>query len=269
MGDAAVDGSDAAGRDAMLMLGPWGAPTPLDITPVADDDPTATADLLELYFNRAGDIYVTMRASLTAAWSAPVPVAELNTGDFETTPEVSYDGLTIYFASNRAGTLGANDIWRSTRAARTAAWSTPVHVNELCSTATEGAPTQTDPLTIVIDTDRAGSTMLDIFMASRAAPMGAFGAPVAIAELNSAQPEGNPMLGPGKLTVYFDSNRSGNGELYMATRTSANEPFAAPERIVELSSASVETDPWISPDGRTLLFTSDRDGTQRLWQTTR
>ena len=270
MADGAVDGSESGTPDMMMMpLGPWGAPTPVDITPVNDDDPTASGDLLELYFNRDADIYVAKRASVAERWGAPVAVAELNTADAETTPEVSYDGLTIYFSSNRAGTLGDYDIWRSTRTSRSAAWSTPVHVNELCSTLAEGSPNQTDPLTILIDTNRADPMHLDIFVATRTAPMGAFGAPVAIDELNSAQSEGNPMFAVGRLTVYFDSNRSGNGELYVATRSSTSEPFGMPAQITEVSSPATDTDPWISQDGRTLYFTSDRDGTLRLWQTTR
>src|SRR5262245_946591 len=128
--DDAANGSGDAPVDAAVPLGPWSAPTPIEITPVDDDDPTATGDLLELYFNRTNDIYVTKRASLTDPWGAPVAVAELNTGNTETTPEVTYDGLTIYFASSRAGSLGGNDIWRSTRTSRTVPWSTPVHVNE-------------------------------------------------------------------------------------------------------------------------------------------
>src|SRR5690242_12916767 len=50
MADGAV-GSDGNALDTMMMapLGPWGSPTPIDIPPVDDDDPTATGDLLELY----------------------------------------------------------------------------------------------------------------------------------------------------------------------------------------------------------------------------
>ena len=267
MGDAGA-GSDSA-ADAAVPLGPWGAPSAIDIPPVGDDDPTATGDLLELYFNRSSDIYVTKRASLSDAWGTPVAVAELNTADGETTPEVSYDGLTMYFASSRAGTLGGNDIWRSTRASRSAAWSSPVHVNELSSASAEGSPAQTDPLSILLDSDRAGATLLDIFIATRGAPMGAFGTPVPIGELNTGKDEGNPMFGAGSLTIYFDSSRSGDRELYVATRTTATTVFGAPVRIDELSSPGDETDAWISPDGHTMYFTSDRDGTQRLWQTTR
>jgi Tol biopolymer transport system component len=269
MADAALDGAvtaDARG-DGIMQVGPWGTPTPVGITPVGDDDPSATADLLELYFNRSNDIYVAKRASVADAWGTPVGVAELNSADNETTPEVSYDGLTIYVASNRAGGLGGNDIWMATRATRSAAWSTPVFVPELSSPAADGAATQTDPLVIMIDSDRGGS--LDILIAQRTSPTAAFGAPQLVTQLNGAESEGNPMLTSDKLTVYFDSNRTGDGELFVATRASDTAAFGAPSVIAELSSTSADTDPWISPDSRTMLFTSNRDGTQRLWQTTR
>ncbi|HEY5923743.1 MAG TPA: hypothetical protein VIV11_18805 [Kofleriaceae bacterium] len=267
-GSVVGDIGEGSGSDATIQLGPWGPPTALDFAAVGDDDPTATGDMLELYFNRAADIYVTRRSAIGSPWQTPEPVAELNTAEAETTPEVSYDGLTIYFASARAGTLGGNDVWRSTRISRGAAWSSPVHVNELCSTAPDGAPTVVDPLIATLDSARAGAS-LDIFIATRSSATTAFDTPVVIAELNSAQDEGNPMLTPDKLSVYFDSNRSGNGELYVATRATSSGPFGTPERIVELSSTNADTDPWLSPDGRTMYFTSNRDGTLRLWQTTR
>lgn len=262
-GDASAD-DDAA--DAMP-LGPWSAPTAMPITPVGDDDPSATGDLLELYFNRAEDIYVATRASTAAPWGPPAAVAELNTTEAETTPEVSYDGLTIYFASARMPTLGGNDIWMATRASRAAAWNTPVHVPELSSTAADGAPVMADPTTILIDTDRAGT--LDIFIATRASVTDPWGTPAAIPELNGAEAEGNPVLTADKLTVYFDSNRTGGSEMFVATRTAPTAALGTPAPIAEINSTSSDTDPWLSPDGRTMYFTSNRDGTQRLWQTTR
>jgi hypothetical protein len=270
MGDAGVDSAlGDAGSDGMMMLGSWGAPAPVDITPVGDDDPTATADLLELYFNRSNDIYVTKRATIADAWGMPGAVTELNSGDNETTPEVTYDGLTIYFASNRGGGLGGNDIWMSTRQSRTDVWDPPMHVPELSSTAADGAPTLTDPMIIMLDSDRAGDMALDILTAQRSSPTAAFSPPQLVTQLNTTSSEGNPMLASDKLTVYFDSNRTGDGELFVATRASVTAAFGMAARIVELSTADAESDPWISPDSRTMLFTSNRDGTQRLWQTTR
>jgi hypothetical protein len=46
-------------------------------------------------------------------------------------------------------------------------------------------------------------------------------------------------------------------------------PTLAEELSSTASSTSNEADPWISPDGRTMLFTCNRDGTQRIWQATR
>ncbi len=267
MQDGAVPGDTADDAADAMQLGPWGAPTAIPITPVADDDPSATGDLLELYFNREEDIYVVTRASTADPWGTPEVVDELSSAEAETTPEVSYDGLTIYFASTRAPTLGGNDIWMATRASRADPWGTPEHVPELSSAAAEGAPVMADATTILIDTDRAGT--LDIFIATRASATEPWDTPIAIPELNGAEFEGNPVLDADKLTIYFDSNRTGESELYVATRTSPTAAFGAPVPITELNSTSSDTDPWLSPDGRTMYFTSNRDGTQRLWQTTR
>jgi Tol biopolymer transport system component len=264
--DAASD--DAPSIDAEVPLGPWGAPVPLEITPAGDDDPTATEDLLELYFNRSQDIFLVKRASLADAFGTPVVVSELSSSSNDTTPEVSYDGLTMYLGSSRTGALGSNDIWVATRPSRVAAWSTPVHVAELSSTSNESSSAATiDQLVIVHESTRAGTN--DVFVAQRASATGAFGTPVAIDGMNSTASDGNPMLSADQLTLYFDSNRTGDNELYFATRPSVDAPFSPPQRIEELASPGNETDAWISRDDRTLYFTSNRDGTTRLWQSTR
>jgi hypothetical protein len=261
---------DAPPIDAAIPLGPWGDLQALEFPGVGDDDPTSTADLLELYFNRSDDIYVVTRASLTSPWSTPAVVAELSSAAAESTPEVSYDGLTMYLASARAGTLGANDIFVSTRPSRAAVWGAPVHLPELSSPLGDGSATTPDGLTMVLDSLRS-TTSLDLFITQRPAQTAAWPTPAALAMVNtSASAEGNPMLSTDKLTLYFDSNRTGDGEIYIATRANVNATFSLPVRIDELASpASSETDPWISQDGRTMLFTSNRDGTQRIWQATR
>lgn len=210
---------------------------------------------------------MAQRASTSDPWGTPAAVAELSSADNETTPEVSYDGLAIYFASNRAGGAGSNDIWMATRASRADAWDTPVRVGELSTGSAEGAAASTDPLVIVIDSDRAGT--LDVFVAQRSSPTATWVSPMPIGEVDTGQNEGNPMMTSDGLAIYFDSNRSGNNELYVATRTSPTAAFSTPTPIGELSSAGADSDAWISPDGHTLYFTSDRDGTLRLWQTTR
>ena len=64
-----------------------------------------------------GDIYVSPRLS---GWNfgGSVPAAGLNdaaANDIQ--PNVRKDGLEVVFSSNRAGGLGAQDIWIATREA--------------------------------------------------------------------------------------------------------------------------------------------------------
>src|SRR5690606_6861790 len=80
-GNLALD--DVANIDA-TPLGPFGTPVLVDLGGQAED-PTLTADLLELYFSssRAGgsgseDLWFVTRASSSTAWSAPMPVPGLN-----------------------------------------------------------------------------------------------------------------------------------------------------------------------------------------------
>lgn len=61
------------------------------------------------------DLWTATRQSVHDAWSDPVGVAALNTASNEQTPNLSFDGHTLLFASNRLGSLGT-DIWMTTRA---------------------------------------------------------------------------------------------------------------------------------------------------------
>lgn len=70
-------------------------------------DPFLSSDALSLYFSRTPqggdeDIYVATRLTTMDAFSAGVPVAELNTNmSDDRHPVLSPDGLAIYFSTNR------------------------------------------------------------------------------------------------------------------------------------------------------------------------
>lgn len=78
-------------------------------TAFVESSPTITPDELNLYFlsNRTGtmgtyDIYYASRASTANAFSAPVPVAELNTSNLEFPNWISADNCVLYFARTTA-----------------------------------------------------------------------------------------------------------------------------------------------------------------------
>jgi WD40-like Beta Propeller Repeat len=81
-----------------------------------------------------GDIYVSPRLD---GWSfgGSTAVAGLNDAANDIQPNVRKDGLEVVFSSNRAGGLGAQDIWSATRASFNAPWSTPVNLGAAINTA--------------------------------------------------------------------------------------------------------------------------------------
>jgi len=96
----------------------------------ADQRPSIRFDGLEMFFssNRPGalngsqDIWVTTRDRTDDDWGVPVALlgtgantpAAINTSAQEMSPNLSADGLTLYFASNRAG-CGGYDVYMTTR----------------------------------------------------------------------------------------------------------------------------------------------------------
>lgn len=84
----------------------------------------------ELYFcsTRGGlsDIYVSPFDG--DSFGAPSAVGALNTDASDSRPNLRRDGLEIFFDSDRAGGLGAIDLWTSTRATTSDAWSAPVNL---------------------------------------------------------------------------------------------------------------------------------------------
>ncbi len=93
--------------------------------PIATDQgPTLRSDGREVFFfsTRPGgiggaDLWTSTRRSVHDPWTPPVNVgAPLNSTAAEQQPSLSSGGLTLLFASGRAGGFGGTDIWMSTRA---------------------------------------------------------------------------------------------------------------------------------------------------------
>ena len=92
-------------------------------TAVDDGQPNVGSDGRELFFysTRAGgqgaaDLYVSTRTHPLDAWSAPANLGAIVNGTAaETRPSLSWDGLSLYFGSTRAGGEGSADIYVATR----------------------------------------------------------------------------------------------------------------------------------------------------------
>jgi hypothetical protein len=63
------------------------------------------------------DLFISVRASTSDPWSTPESLGDIfnSSATVDARPVLSFDGTELYFHSNRKGTLGGNDIYRSTR----------------------------------------------------------------------------------------------------------------------------------------------------------
>ena len=88
---------------------------------------------LILYFSESkdgsnSDLYYSFRKD-DGSFSRPAYIKFLNTQFDDTTPFVASDNRTLYFSSDRTGTIGSNDIWKTTRLDETwQNWSEPINM---------------------------------------------------------------------------------------------------------------------------------------------
>ncbi|MFI5301054.1 MAG: TolB family protein [Polyangiales bacterium] len=153
-----------------------------------DGDPFLSADGLTVYLesDRPGslgetDIFVGTRTDVTAAFSALVPVANVNSTTYDGTPYVSNDGSELWLATNRAGSI---DVYRAH--AEGTGFGAAESVTELNSSASdENNPVlMADGLTIYFASNRTGTSQ--VYVAHRATMASAFGAPTVVSEVNSS-----------------------------------------------------------------------------------
>lgn len=205
-------------------------------------------------------------------WSAPQPIAQLNTSHYDADPTVTADQLELYFSSDRTPGLGKSDIYVSRRSAIDAPWGSASIVAELSSTDNDDSPEiSPDGLTLWQATDR--SSAYQIFVSTRATRSDAWSAPVLVPELSGNGGAQNLAVAPNGLVAVVEFFTSTNqGDLYELRRISPHDTWGQLGLIQELATADNESSPTLDAEGLTIYFTSNRPGSQGLydiWMATR
>jgi Tol biopolymer transport system component len=217
------------------------------------------------------DVYYSTRPDKSSPFSAPIAITSVNTSLMEWGPDISADDLSLYFAR---GTNWNGDIWIASRASVLDPFGAPQAVAEVNTSDGEAGPSiSADGLTLYFGSNRLNQRD-DLFYATRSDVNSPFGAAIAISELNTAQQDYSPSITTDGLTLYYvfrDDDSGTPQEIWTASRPNLNSPFSTPHRVEELYIAGVDTwGPDISYDGKTLYFTSLREGSLpgNLWMAT-
>jgi Tol biopolymer transport system component len=185
----------------------------------------------------------------------------VNTAALEGCPIESPDGKSLYFASDRDGTI---DIWVAHRNAGTGELDAPERLPEpVNSEFSDFCPTPLAGGELMFVSTRPGGCgdgTGDIYHA-RLHPTDGWLDPEHLGcAVNSAGDEYSPSVVQGGQLLFFSSNRTGQHDIYVSERGSAGV-WGTPAAVQELNLDGANTwRPNVSPDGHAIVFDSDRPG---------
>jgi len=254
-----------AGNPPLRAQSEFGSPrllTEINSPTTGEFSPSLSPNGLELFFMaylRPGgfgdsDIWVARRTTVISPFAAPINLGPVvNAAGPESNPEISADGLTLYFDSQRPGGFGDRDLWMTTRSGLDDPWRAPVNLGSGVNTpGWEGRPTlPADGLTIVFDRDHERH-LNTLQIATRPTVGDDFSGrkSLGIASADAG-------FSPDGLGIYFPGFIDGQVDLFYSTRPTVHDPFSAPQHLGGgvNSPNFTEVDSSFSFDGRELYFT--------------
>jgi Tol biopolymer transport system component len=269
------------GGSAVAQFSAWSAPVNLgpSINTEFDEFHSAiSADGLTLFFasDRPGgfglyDLWVAQRQNRNAGWESAQNLGPtFNTPSSEACLELSPDGHWLFFCSAGLGSGHDFDIYVAFRqdANNNFGWEQPSNLGTGVNSPFDDA----DP-TIFVDPHTGAVTLYfarlnrltdyDIYMSTRRAD-GTFGPAVLVPELSSRFRDTHPTLRRDGLEIFLASNRPGSLDsidLWASTRPTTHDKWSVPVNLgARINTPSQDRAPYLSDDGLTLLFTSDRPG---------
>ncbi|OHB79699.1 MAG: hypothetical protein A2Z25_03095 [Planctomycetes bacterium RBG_16_55_9] len=195
----------------------------------------------------------------------------VNTVGSDGSPDISADGLTLYFDSLRAAGLGSWDIWMTSRETTDGEWSPPTllpaPVNGGYSDS--GPSISADGLSLYFASDRPGGYgSPDIYVAKRETADDPWGIPENLGRtVNSSSYDNHPSISSDGLMLFFGSARGGGYDLYVTQRATTDSEWTVPVSLgMTTNTIYNELSPDISSDGLSVFF--DRrgaSGDRDLW----
>jgi len=194
---------------------------------------------------------------------------EVNTAYRETSPFISYDGLSLYFGSNRPGASGDRDIWVTTRATIEDEWGTPVNLGPPVNSPYYDNSPNISPdgleFYFVSNSRPGGFGSDDIWVSRRQSKDDPWGDPVNLGSfINTQAGDYGPRLSADGLELYFNSNGHsgfGGNDIFVSRRATVLDDWDPPINLGSaVNSQYHDISPSISVDGLRLFFSDHELG---------
>jgi Tol biopolymer transport system component len=193
----------------------------------------------------------------------------INSSVNEYGPDISADGLELYFSSKRPGGYGESDIWVTTRATKNDPWGEPNNLGPIINTSVPEADSaiSSDGLELFYCINMTGERGgYDIYVSTRATINDPWEEPVSLGSIvNSPVQDWEPGISADGLELYFASTRQGGEgsfDLWVTRRATIGDPWEEPVNLgPPVNTSAWDGYPTISADGLTLFFDSDMPGT--------
>jgi len=209
-------------------------------------------------------------------WSAPVNLGPTVNSPFaDNVPDVSRDGLSLYFSSNRPGGSGAGDLWVSRRASVDDPWGVPVNLGPTVNSSAVdlGPNVSPDGHYLFFTSNRPGSLGLNDIWVSRRADVHddfAWEAPVNLGSpINGPEFDAGPEL---RLPEFYFVRGPAGAAFDIYVSIVKGNSFESPQPVVELNSSANDLRPSVRFDRREIVFSSNRPGGfggDDIWVSTR
>lgn len=162
----------------------------------------------------AVDLWYSTRDPQSNMWTRPVNMGpNANSKSTDDNPEISSDGLTLYFASKREGGAGGNDLWLCRRDSISDRWKLAERLPEPINSAYQDSEPalSRDQRTLVLTSDRPGGAGgRDLWAATRSDVTALWGAPFNLGPaINTPDDEAHATFLPDGKSLVFASTREG------------------------------------------------------------
>ena len=187
--------------------------------------------------------------------SAPRPVNELNSPQYEGDPYLAPDNQTFYLARATPDF----DVWISRREERGMPFDPPVIAGALSSIAEDNRVSLSgDRLIAAISTDRPGSLAFDIWLANRATVADQFTnvSRALVGSANTGDNDYDPELSRDGLRLYYATGALAMHQISISTRMNRSSAFSAPSLVMTLIPAAITADVTLSPDELVIVYSA-------------